>query len=455
MFDKGISRRGFLKLSGVTAAGLGLSACGGSGSNGGSTGSESAAGSGTTIKIGGIGPITGAAAIYGKATQYGAQVAVDEINTMSGKTVFELRWEDDEHDPEKSVNAYNTLKDWGMQVLVGTTTTAPCVAVSTESNADGIFELTPSASSTDVIGGQEDEDGNVTIPRKDNVFQMCFTDPNQGTASARYISQQGLGTKIAIIYNNADAYSTGIYRKFAAEAKTLGLEIVSTTTFTDDSATDFTVQLNEAKSANADLVFLPIYYTPASLILTQANTMNYAPKFFGVDGMDGILTVEGFNTKLAEGVMLLTPFVATADDESTKKFVEAYKKATGSDEDPNQFAADSYDCVWAIFGAMASSKKLVKEDGTFDASLSASDICAELVSIFTSGDFKYSGLTGLNMTWSKTGEVTKDPKGMVIVNGVYEPMDDASATDADAQKTEQTADKAAAEEGAGAEETAK
>ena len=410
MFDSGIPRRGFVNLAGIAAAGMGLAACRGSVSSS----------PDDAIRIGGIGPITGPAAIYGKATQYGAQCAVDLINQAAGKAVFELKWEDDEHDPEKAVNAYNTLKDWGMQILVGTTTTAPCVAVSTETHSDQIFELTPSASSTDVIGGQADEDGNVTIPRKDNVFQMGFTDPNQGTASAKYISSQKLGSKIAVIYNNADAYSTGIYRKFESEAKNLGLEIVSTTTFTDDSATDFTVQLNEAKSKGADLVFLPIYYTPASLILTQAHTMGFAPKFFGVDGMDGILTVEGFDTKLAEGVMLLTPFVATATDEDPKSFVEAYKKTAGTEENPNQFAADAFDCVYALYAAIQGAEKLGSAPIT--GAMSAKDACKELIGIFT-GDFTYSGLTGKNMKWSSTGEVSKDPKGMVIKNGVYEPMD--------------------------------
>lgn len=440
MLNNGLSRRNFLKLSGVAAAGMGLAACGGSGDGGSSDGGSVEAAEGA-LKIGGIGPITGAAAIYGNATKYGAQVAVNEYNELSGTDALVLNWQDDEHDPEKAVNAYNTLKDWGMQILVGTTTTAPCVAVSTETNADNIFELTPSASSTDVIGGQEDEDGNVTIPRKDNVFQMCFTDPNQGTASAKYISEQKLGDKIAIIYNNADPYSTGIYRKFEVEAKKLNLQVVSTTTFTDDSATDFTVQLNEAKDKGADLVFLPIYYTPASLILTQAHTMGYAPKFFGVDGMDGILTVEGFDTKLAEGVMLLTPFVATADDAATQDFVAAYKKLTGSDEDPNQFAADAYDCVWAIVNALG--------DAEVDASMSASEICDKLVATFTSPDFSYNGLTGENMRWSDTGEVTKDPKGMIIVNGVYEPMDKAENAEGVAdQQVAEAKEEAAADEGA-------
>ena len=364
-----------------------------------------------TIKIGGIGPITGPAAIYGSAVKNAAEIAVEEINEL-GDVQFELKFEDDEHDPEKSVNAYNSLKDWGMQILMGTVTTTPCVAVSTETNNDRIFELTPSASSTDVIGGQEDIDGNITIERKDNVFQMCFTDPNQGIASADYISSQKLGEKVAIIYNNGDAYSTGIYQKFQKEAETLGLEIVSVTTFTDSSANDFTAQLNEAKNAEADLVFLPIYYTPASLILAQANSMGYEPTFFGVDGMDGILTLENFDTTLAEGVMLLTPFNADDEDEKTVNFVTKYKEKFN--DIPNQFAADAYDCIYALYEA-------VKAAGV-TADMSNEEICDKMIAQFISSDFSFNGLTGEGMSWSATGEVSKTPKGMIIKDGAYVGM---------------------------------
>ena len=406
----GMSRRNFVKLSGATGilSVAGLAACGNSGSS--SAGSSSSDAS--TFKLGNIGPLTGANAIYGNATKNGAQLAVDEINAAGGSIQFEHNCQDDEHDSEKSVNAYNNLKDWGLQVLVGPTTTNPCVAVSAETNSDNVFELTPSASSNDVIGGQEDADGNVTTARKDNVFQMCFTDPNQGTASAQYLAKKQLGTKIAVIYDNSDAYSTGIYKKFEAEAAEQNLTIVSTTTFTADNATDFSVQLNDAKNAGADLVFLPIYYTPAALILTQANGMGYEPDFFGCDGMDGILTVEGFDTKLAEGLMLLTPFVATATDEKTSAFTKAYKDAYG--DEPIQFAADAYDCVYVV-------KELLEKTGC-TPDMSASDICDKLKAAISDG-YTYSGLTGENMSWKDTGEVSKEPKGMVIKDGVYQPLD--------------------------------
>ena len=298
-------RTGALLLTFLTAAAA-LASCGGAGSS-------------DKIKLGGIGPLTGGAAIYGSACKNAAEIAVEEINALGGLQ-FELNFQDDEHDAEKSVNAYNTLKDWGMQVLVGTTTTTPCIAVSAEAYNDHLFVLTPSASSEKVVELDTNADG--TVNYKGNIFQMCFTDPNQGSASAQYINDKGLGSKIAIIYKNDDPYSKGIYERFIAKAAELGVSVVSETSFTDDSANDFSVQLSHAQAAGADLVFLPIYYTPASLILTQAHNMNYTPKFFGVDGLDGILTIEGFDTALAEGVMLLTPFYADAPAERTQNFVQ-------------------------------------------------------------------------------------------------------------------------------------
>lgn len=349
-----------------------------------------------TLKLGFIGPLTGGAAVYGNAAKNGAELAVKEINAKGGLQI-ELNCQDDEHDAEKSVNAYNNLMDWGMQILVGSVTTTPCIAVSAECFKDRTFALTPSASSPEVTKG------------KDNVYQLCFNDPNQGSASAKYIAEHFPEAKVAIIYNNGDAYSSGIYQTFVAEAEALNVNVVSTSTCTDDTS-DFSVQVADAQNANADIVFLPIYYTPASLILNQANSVGYSPVFFGVDGMDGILTLEGFDTSLAEGVMLLTPFAADADDEATKSFVAAFQTAYG--EIPNQFAADGYDCIYAIYEAF-------NKTG-LDTSASAADICEAMIKQFNSMSF--SGLTGAGMTW-KDGMVDKAPAAVIIKNGVYVAAD--------------------------------
>lgn len=362
-------------------------------------GASSEASSDKGFKIGGIGPVTGAAAVYGLAVKNGAQIAVDEINADGGINGYqiEFNFQDDEHDAEKSVNAYNTLKDWGMQVLMGTVTSAPCVAVADKTNADNMFQITPSGSS-------------VECAQNPNVFRVCFSDPDQGAASATYIAENKLAEKIAVIYDSSDVYSSGIYEKFAAEAANQGLEIVDAEAFTADSNKDFSTQLQKAKDAGADLVFLPIYYTEASLILKQADTMGFAPKFFGCDGMDGILQVENFDTKLAEGLMLLTPFAADAQDELTQKFVTSYKENYG--ETPIQFAADAYDAIYAIKAAM--------EEADITPETSVSDTCDKMKEAMLK--IKVNGLTGEDMTWTEDGEPHKAPKAVKVVDGAYQAM---------------------------------
>lgn len=354
------------------------------------------------IVIGGSGPLTGDAAQYGVAVKNAAELAVKEINDNGGinGTKLDLVFEDDEADSgDKAVNAYNALVDKGMQIMLGTVTTGSCLAVIEKSKADNIFELTPSASAQDVI-------------KNDNCFQVCFTDPNQGKGSADYIAENKLATKIAVIYDSSDAYSSGIFNTFKSEAKEKGLDIVTEQSFTKDSKTDFSAQISAAKSAGADLIFLPIYYQQASLILTQCKAANYSPKFFGCDGLDGLITIKNFDKSLAEGVMLLTPFAADAKDQATQDFVKAYQDAYG--EVPNQFAADAYDGVKII-------AKLIEQEG-ITADMSASDICDKLKAAITASDFSFDGLTGTGMKWGKDGAVSKDPKAVVIKDGAYSAL---------------------------------
>lgn len=371
-----------------------LAACG-SGDGGSSEGNSDA----TTFKIGGIGPTTGSNAIYGTAVQNGIQLAVDEINADGGINGYQIEYqfEDDQSDSEKSVNAYNTLKDWGMQMLVGTVTSTPCVAVVEETHADNMFQLTPSATTVEAI-------------QYDNAFRMCFSDPSQGTVSADYIAENGLASKIGIIYDSSDTYSTGIYQNFATEAETRGLEIVAAEAFTADSNTDFSVQIQKVKDAGAELVFLPIYYQQASLILAQADRAGFAPEWFGVDGMDGLLDVEGFDTSLAEGLMFLTPFTPDAEDEATQTFVANYEEEFG--DTPIQFAADAYDCMYVIKAAV--------EQADITPDMSISDMSDAMKGAMT--EITIDGLTGKQITWGEDGEPSKEPTVVVVEGGAYKVL---------------------------------
>lgn len=372
-----------------------LAACGSSNDKGSSADTD-------TFKIGGIGPTTGDNAIYGTAVKNGIQLAVDEINAaggINGKQI-EYKFEDDQSDAEKSVNAYNTLKDWGMQILMGTVTSGSCTAVASETDSDHMFQITPSGTAVE------------SVQDHDNVFRLCFSDPEQGTKSAEYIAKNKLATKIAVIYNSSDVYSNGIYTNFAAEAKKEGLDVVAAEAFTADNKTDFSVQLKKAQSAGADLVFLPIYYQEASAILQQAAKLEYHPTFFGCDGLDGILGVEGFDKSLAEGTMLLTPYASDAQDEKTQAFTKAYEDKYG--DTPIQFAADAYDAIYAI--------KAAAEEADLTPDMDYSEMCDKLMDAMTK--IKIDGLTGVDgITWEKNGEPNKAPKGVKIENGAYVSMD--------------------------------
>ncbi|MCL2864379.1 MAG: ABC transporter substrate-binding protein [Lachnospiraceae bacterium] len=347
-------------------------------------------------RIGGIGPTTGGAGLFGQSVQNGAQLAVDQINAAGGINGFqiEFNFQDDEHDAEISVNAYNSLKDWGMQILLGTVTSNPAIAVSEEAYQDNLFMLTPTATAVRAIAPP-------------NAFRVCFSDPSQGVASARYIHETNLAERIAILYDSSDAYSTGIFETFVAEADLLGLNIVASEAFTAANRTDFSVQLQIAQNADADLLFMPFYFQEAALVLQQAYNMDFQPIFFSCDGMDGILDVDGFDATLAEGVMFLAPFAATSQDETTQAFVQAYQAEFGSL--PNQFAASGYDGIFVLKAAI--------EHANLTPDMSVSDLTDALVA--TMLEITVNGVTLYQATWSADGEPDKEPLVLEIRDGIY------------------------------------
>ena len=360
-----------------------------------------AAGSGdaNVLKIGMSGPLTGGAAIYGTAVEAGMKIAVEEINAAAGEDGLKIEFmsEDDEHDNEKALNAYNTLKDNGMQIFAGAVTTGPCLAIAPITVDDQIFMMTPSGSSEKIANTGS------------NVYQMCFTDPNQGASAAQLVADKQLATTIGIIYDNSDDYSKGLMQGFKDKAAELGLNIVVETSFTADNKSDLSTQVTQCKDAGCDFVFLPFYYTEASQVLTYAEKIGYEPTFFGCDGMDGILSMDGFDTALAEGLILMTPF--NPDAAESQSFVEQYK-AMMNGEVPNQFAADGYDVIYAVYEACVATG--------VDGNTSAADTCAKLQEYFATATF--DGLTGTGMTWDAAGMISKVPAAVVIENGKYVGM---------------------------------
>ena len=359
-----------------------------------------AEGDAPALKIGLSGPMTGSASAYGLAVRGGMEIAVAEINAKGGLQI-EFKSEDDEADgSDKAVSAYNALMDWGMQILAGPVTTGSSLAIGAETVNDEVFMLTPSASAVDVA------------MTGSNIYQMCFTDPNQGASAAELMSEKWSDATIGIIYDSSDAYSAGIVDGFLSKAEELNLNVaVDDASFTADNKADLSTQVTKCKDAGCDLVFLPFYYTEAAQVLTYANTIGYKPTFFGCDGMDGILTVEGFDPALAEGLVLMTPFDANATDDATVSFVEQFK-ANNDGLVPNQFAADGYDVIYALYEACVAAG--------IDGSTPAAEACAKLQEQFAS--LTVDGLTGKGMTWDANGMISKAPAAVVVTDGIYVPV---------------------------------
>ena len=346
-----------------------------------------------TLLLGLIGPMTGDYANYGTSTRDGAQIAVDEINAAGGVNgyTFKLDAQDSQGDPDSAVSAYGMLMDNGMDVSLGCVLSGEAQSVITAAVEDGILIVTPTSSAVACIEGNP------------NAFRVCFNDAAQGTAAADYIADNNLGTKIAVFYQSDIDYSAGLYETFQTEAAARGLEIVEEQTFTAGSATDFSTQINAIRDSGCDVVFLPIYAAEASTFLTQAQGKLDDVLYFGVDGLDGIQTKVS-DTSLIEGLMMLTPFAADAQDEATQSFVEKYLPIHDNIA-PDQFAADGYDAVYIVKAAMEQCGK-TPEDADFNEAMVAAMY-----------EITVEGLTG-TMTWDENNEPNKPAKAMVFEDGV-------------------------------------
>jgi branched-chain amino acid transport system substrate-binding protein len=351
---------------------------------------KKSAGDSTEFIIGGLGPLSGEAASYGISVKQGAEIAIEEINAAGGVKVgdqtlkLSLNFKDDEASGETALSAYNTLMDEGTQALLGTVTSGAGLAIGEKIAEDGILQVTPSGSAA----------GLTEWP---NAFRLCFTDPLQGQTMARYaVEDLGL-KKIAVIFNNADEYSTGVKDAFVAEVATLGGEIVAEESF-EKGAVDFKTQLTKIKGTDAEIIFAPVYYGDAAFITTQAAELGMSLPYIGSDGWDGVLA-QVVDPAVLEGAVFLSPFLATDETPAVQAFVKAYDEAYKAV--PDQFAADGYDTVYVM-------KAALEKAGSTDSEA--------LIAAMT--EIQVEGLTG-SVTFTAEGEPNKGAKFVQIVNGEY------------------------------------
>ena len=335
------------------------------------------------ILIGATGPLTGDASSYGISVKNGAEIAIEEINAAGGLNgiTFKFEMKDDKATAADAATAYDALMDAGMQVSLGSVTSGSCEAFAGAAEEDNLFFITPSASAANVI------------TYGTNSFRVCFGDPDQGILAAQKLAAKY--EKIGCIYDTSDPYSTGIYKAFEGEMKNLN-KTFDVRTFDADNKKDFSAQVDAFK--DCDVIFLPIYYTEAGLIANACASKGVDAVLFGCDGLDGIAD-QIDKAVVKNEISYITPFDVNSEDEKVSAFVSKYEEKHG--EKPDQFAADAYDAVYAIFEAM-------KAANIDNADISASDLSDALQKAITAEGFVLKGLTG-EMTWDTTGACTKVP----------------------------------------------
>ena len=335
----------------------------------------------TEYFIGGTGPLTGDASSYGISVQNGAKLAVEKINANGGLNGVNFKFDikDDQAAADKASSAYDQLFEAGMQISIGSVTSGSCEAFAAKAVNDNLFFMTPSASADICIANP-------------NAFRVCFGDPDQGVLAAEELTANF--KNIGAIYDESDTYSSGIYEAFAAKMKDLGVSY-TVKTFNAENKLDFSTQVEALK--DCDAIFLPIYYTEAGLIAKAAVAKGCDAVLFGCDGLDGI--AGQIDATVTNQIKYITPFDVNSTDANVAEFVKAYEAKYGVK--PDQFAADGYDVVMAIFAAM-------QKAGINDVTIDPDTLCQKVIAVITADDFVFTGVTG-TMTWDVSGAATKEP----------------------------------------------
>ncbi len=293
------------------------------------------------IKVGGIFPLSGGVAVYGIGCQDGVEMAIEEINAaggINGKQVV-LIAEDDEGNPEKTVNAYKklTTKD-GVKVIIGSLTSGCTAAITSLAQAQGVVMIAPAATQADITDAG------------DFVFRACFIDPFQGTVGGKFASENLGKSKAAILYDIGNDYSVGLYDNFKVSFEANGGTIVSAESYNTGDK-DFNAQLTKIKNAKPDVIYLPDYYATVALIAKQLRAQGIDAPIIGADGWDGIVGNAG--DEVLNG-FYSNHYAADSTDAKVVNFVKDYETKYGST--PVSFAALGYDCVYLLKDAMTAAK---------------------------------------------------------------------------------------------------
>ena len=305
-------------------------------------GTPSVAGSVDQINIGILGPESGNLAVFGVPAVQGKLLYIRAFNEGNHGFTINYNWFDEEGSPAQAVLGYDFLMDWGMDVLLGSVTSGATLAVVPLANTDNIPMMSATSSHAAVTVNQD------TGAVWNNVFRTTFIDPFQGQRMAEFSNQVLGATRVAVLYSHDIDYSIGLMQTFISRSQELGVEIVSTESFSD-GAVDFFGQLTNIVATNPDVLFIPVYTQHMALIGPQSVQAGLDTVMLGADGWVGAVGDMADPFSL-EGSFFMSGFSAESTDPIVVSFIERYEEAHGYT--PNMFAALGYDAAKIMIDAI-------------------------------------------------------------------------------------------------------
>lgn len=367
---------------------LGLAACSSSTAK-----SDTAAADTDTLKIGVVCPISGVSAIAGKYITHGIQVVEKELGgkiDINGKEYnIEFIYMDNEASEEKTTNVFQKLiNEENVIAIVGPDMSKCALAAGPIAQNAGCPVVATFATNTAVT-----EVGNY-------IFRACFIDPFQGKMAATYCWDRGYKTA-AVMYNNADAYATGLYEAFVESYTEYGGEVIATEEYSGSDVKDYNVQLTKLASAGADVLFLPNLLSELGLQIQQARTAGITGPILCGDSADTPEVAEVAGPDV-EDVGFVSAYSAESTDAASVEFVTKYSELHNG-ETPNSNAELAYEATQMVLYALKNAKELTR-DGVRDA---------------------LESLSGLELP---SGKMTMDPETRNPVKGGVVMVYDAEGT---------------------------
>ncbi|MDI9421308.1 MAG: ABC transporter substrate-binding protein [Bacillota bacterium] len=291
------------------------------------------------LKVGLITPLTGSVSTFGISVRNAVVMGVEQINEAGGINgrPIELIIYDDKGDATEAANSVRRLIDRDQVVLVIGPVITPCVlAAAPIAQGAGIPLMTPTGT------------GDTITSIGDMIFRAAYKDSFQGETMARFAWEKMGLKKVAVIYDVANDYSTGVMNAFRQKYQELGGEIVSLESYsTNDN--DFSAQLTSIYVRKPEAVFIPDYYSAAGPIIMQARQLGIEVPLLGIDGWDSpelALLAGGYE----EGGYFVNHYSTDDQTASTQAFIAAYEAQFGIK--PDALAALGYDGILIVKAAL-------------------------------------------------------------------------------------------------------